>query len=269
MSFYGDRFIFDGIPCEEFGLMLYDIGSTRQQPTSFASNSDFMEDRIGTRYDPLFYGIRRNSQLNFQMTFGLDPEKVNAGVYFDRWDMEKIASWLTGRDGYKWLVIGNEDEGHFRYRCRISDLKIVEAGIYPQCMSCSVTCDSPYAYLPEETFTYEVSGSLELVFHNRSTHNGWYCPKVELTLSGAPSFSIQNDSDGGRISAFTDIPAGFANAVISIDNQNQIITSSTGDNLYPYFNKKFFRLARGDNRLKITGTGKLKILCSFPVNVGG
>lgn len=71
------------------------------------------------------------------------------------------------------------------------------------------------------------------------------------------------------ISAFTDIPAGFANAVISIDNQNQIITSSTGDNLYPYFNKKFFRLARGDNRLKITGTGKLKILCSFPVNVGG
>ena len=105
--------------------------------------------------------------------------------------------------------------------------------------------------------------------HNRSTHNGWYCPKVELTLSGASSFSIQNDSDGGRISAFTDIPAGFANAVISIDNQNQIITSSTGDNLYPYFNKKFFRLARGDNRLKITGTGKLKILCSFPVNVGG
>lgn len=46
MSFYGDRFIFDGIPCEEFGLMLYDIGSTGQQPTSFASNSDFMEDRM-------------------------------------------------------------------------------------------------------------------------------------------------------------------------------------------------------------------------------
>jgi len=67
MSFYGDRFIFDGIPCEEFGLMLYDVGSTGQQPTSFASNSDFMEDRINARYDPLFYGIRRNSQLNFQM----------------------------------------------------------------------------------------------------------------------------------------------------------------------------------------------------------
>ena len=269
MSFYGNRFIFDGVPCEQFGLILYDVGSAKHSATSFASNSDFMEDRITTRYDPLFYGVKRNGQLTFTMTFGLDPHKVGEGLYFDRWDMEKIASWLTGKDGYRWLIIGDQDESYFRYRCRISDLKIVEAGIYPQCMSCSVSCDSPYAYMPEQVFSYTISGTEEILFRNRSTHNGFYRPELEIAIDGTDSFSIVNQSDANRELAFSDIPAAYSHATIRIDNQNQIITSSTGDNLYPFFNKRFFRLVRGDNHLTVTGTGTLKIICAFPVNVGG
>ena len=60
MSFYGDRFIFDGIPCEEFGLILYDVGWSKQDVTGFASDSEFSEDRIARRYDPLFYGVSQN-----------------------------------------------------------------------------------------------------------------------------------------------------------------------------------------------------------------
>lgn len=269
MSFYGDRFIFDGTPCEEFGLILYDVGSAKQSQTSFAADGNFAEDRIGRRYDPLFYGAKINGQLSFSLTFGLDPDKVTYGLYLDRWDMEKISSWLTGKSGYRWLSVGDEDEGYFRYHCRISDLKVVQAGLYPQCMTCTVTCDSPYAYMPVQEYEFNISGTSEITFHNRSTHNGWYYPKTEITLAGATSFSIENISDGGRVFAFTSIPAAFANATISIDNQNQVITSSTGDNLYPYCNKKFFRLVRGDNQLKITGTGTLKLICEFPVNVGG
>lgn len=269
MSFYGDRFIFDGTPCEAFGLILYELDSNKQAQSSFVTGGEFSEDRINRRYDPLFYGAKLNGQLTFSMTFGLDPKKVSYGLYFDRWDMEKIASWLTGKNGYRWLEIGDEDEGYFRYRCKISDLKIVQAGLYPQCMSCTVTCDSPYAYMPEQEYIFNVSGTSDFVFHNRSTHNGWYYPKVEITLNGSSAFSIENLSDENRIFSFTSIPAGFANATIYVDNQNQIIISSSGDNLYPYCNKKFFRLVRGDNHLKITGTGKLKLICEFPVNVGG
>lgn len=269
MSFYGDRFIFDGTPCEEFGLILYDVGSSKQSETSFASNSEFTEDRIARRFDPLFYGTTQNGQLSFPLVFGINPQLAGAGAYFDRWDFEKIASWLTGRDAYKWLEIGDSADCHYRYRCRISDLKVVLAGLYPQVFSCTVTCDSPFAYLPEKIFQYTSTGTLEFMFRNRSTYNGFYKPVVEITLSGAQNFSITNHSDADRVFAFTNIPAAYATAKITVDNQNQVITSSNGDNLYPCFNKKYFRLVRGDNHLAISGTGSLRIICNFPVNVGG
>lgn len=269
MSFYGDRFIFDGVPCEEFGLMLYNVGSTQQNATTFASNSDFVEDRIFRRYDSLFYGTSQNGQLSFSLVFGLDPDKVNVGLYFDRYDFEKIASWLTGRDGYKWLQIGDDTEGYFRYYCKISDLKVIQAGLYPQCYSCTVTCNSPFAFMPEKTFSYDIANSETIIFHNRSTSNMYYYPKVELVLGGCTNFSIVNKTDNNRETALTDIPAAYAVATVTFDNQNQILTSSHGDNLYPCFNKKFFRLVRGDNVLSVTGTGTLRLICEFPVNVGG
>ena len=48
-----------------------------------------------------------------------------------------------------------------------------------------------------------------------------------------------------------------------------IMTDANGTNLYPYWNKKTFRLQRGDNNLTITGNGTVSILTEFPVNVGG
>lgn len=269
MSFYGNRFIYDGVSCEEFGLMLYNVGSAQQQVTSFASNSDFIEDRVSRRYEPLFYGITQNSQLSFQLIFGLEPSKILRGFHYDRYDFEKIASWLTGRDGYKWLIIAGEDEGYFKYLCRISDLKVVQAGIYPQCYSCTVTCNSPFAYLPEQTFAYEIDQNTEFVFHNRSTCNMYYYPKMEIEIDGCTDFSIINKSDHNRESKIESLPAAYSHATLSFDNQNQIVSSSNGDNIYPCFNKTFLRLVRGDNVLNVTGAGTLKLICEFPVNVGG
>lgn len=31
MAFWGDEFIFDGIPCSQFGLMVYHFGSNGQE----------------------------------------------------------------------------------------------------------------------------------------------------------------------------------------------------------------------------------------------
>lgn len=269
MSFYGDRFIFDGIPCEEFGLILYDVGSSKQDATGFASDSEFSEDRIARRYDPLFYGVSQNGQLSFSLVFGLNPQMINENVSFDRWDFEKIASWLTGRDGYKWLEIGDDAECYYRYRCRISNLKVVQAGIYPQVFTCTVTCDSPFAYLPTQTYEYQYDGESKLIFHNRSTYNGFYYPKLEIELKGSKAFAIINSSDNNRKFEFNNIPTAYASATVLVDNQNQVITSSNGDNLYPCFNKRYFRLVRGDNDLLVSGTGVLRIICDFPVNVGG
>lgn len=264
--FYGDRFIFDGVSCEEYGLMLYNVGSAKQSQTSFASNSDFSEDRIARRYDPLFYGVTINTPMSFPMTFGLNPDLVDQRKYLDRWDFERIASWLTGLDGYRWLEIIDAGLEHVRYKCRITDLQIVEAGIYPQVMSCKVTCDSPFAYLATEEFTLSEGDS---ILKNRSTYNGMYYPKMEIGMNGESSVTITNNTTGDEFT-LSSVPSSFQNATYYVDNQNQIITMSTLDNPYPYFSSKhFIGLKRGDNNITITGDCSVKFICDFPVNVGG
>jgi phage-related protein len=268
MGFYGTSFIFDGVPSEEYGMMIYDVGSSKQDETAFVS-SKFIEDRISRRYDPLFYGQTYNDPLEFKLTFGLHPELIDQGKHFDRYDFERIASWLTGRNGYKWLTICGEDADYVRYKCQITELEIVEGGVYPQVFTCKVSCDSPFGYTREMVFNYVCTDTLSPILHSRSTYNGFYYPKMTIALNGASEISVTNQSDGGRIFSFSGIPAAFQNAILTIDCLNQTIVSSTGDNMYPYCNKRFFRLIRGDNNLSISGNCTVTFNCSFPINVGG
>lgn len=37
MAFWGNSFVFNDIPCDDYDLMLYDVGSTAQGSGNFAS----------------------------------------------------------------------------------------------------------------------------------------------------------------------------------------------------------------------------------------
>lgn len=84
--------------------------------------------------------------------------------------------------------------------------------------------------------------------------------------SGATSFSIINHDDNDREFKFDGLPA--AGCEITIDNENGIITEKSGQNLYDMFNMNFFRLARGMNRLEITGNGSVTLSGRMMYNVG-
>ena len=74
-----------------------------------------------------------------------------------------------------------------------------------------------------------------------------------------------------QLSIVTDL--GMEGLVLSFDNDNQIITSNRDSlNPYKYFNMKFFRLLKGNNRLKLktdAGEAKVIITCEFLRKVGG
>ena len=146
MAFWGDYFVYDGIPCTEFGLRLYEVNGVTPGEAKFSVASDISEDRVSSRYRPLFYGVTQNEPLSFNMVFGADKELANSGGFFDAWDREAISSWLSPLDGYKWLEIEQDDMEQVRYRCIIEELEMVEIGNLPIAFSCTVRCDSPFAY---------------------------------------------------------------------------------------------------------------------------
>ena len=267
MAFWGCEFIFDGTPCSQYGLMVYSFGSTEQEDVDFKVG-EMIEDRIAGRYDALTYGITHNQPLEFTLVFGANMESVDAMESIDRYEVEAITAWLTGHKTRKWLSIFQDDMHEFRYKAYISELRLITYGSMPWAFSCRVSCDSPFAYTFPEEKVYEVSGSDSIRFFNRSSYNGYYCPKMEIKMTGGDSISIENTADGNRVTEFTDLPVSQS-LVIYMDNKNKVITNNQDLNLYPYFNMKFLRLVRGDNVLNITGNAEIKFICEFPVNIGG
>ena len=267
MAFWGDEFIFDDITCTDFGLMIYHFGSNDQDDVSF-KNGDIVEDKLSSRYDSLMYGLVQNESLEYTLVFGANIESIDANSYIDRYEVEAIAAWLTGHDTRKWLTIVQDDMESFRYKCIISELKLITYGDLPWAFSCKVSCDSPFAYTFPEESTYIVYGESQIRFFNRSSYNGLYRPNLEIELLGGDEVSIENLSDKSRIFQFRGLPTSDP-LIIYVDNKNQVITNNQGINLYPYFNMKFFRLIRGDNVLKISGHVRITFICEFPVNIGG
>lgn len=267
MAFYGCYFSFDGIPCTDYGLMMYDFGIKSDSSNDISVSMEIVEDRIARRYSPLHYGTITNKPLEFTMTFGADTDSIDKNVFLDRWDIDAIASWLTAQDEYKWLEITQPDMELFRYKCFITDLKHVDVGGLPWGFTCTVRCDSPFAYRFPEVFELYVNGNASIEILNKSSYRGFYKPKIDLSLVRGGTFSIQNITDGSRTMQFTALPTSVTN--LSIDNENEIITCNAISNPYQYFNFNFFRLCRGINHLVLNGNGTIKITCEFPINIGG
>lgn len=117
MAFNAYKFIFDGVPCEEYDLILYySIDNTSQNDSSFTSALTIVEDRINRRYSALDYGGKIDKPLEFTLIFGVSPERIESGESLDSWEKESIASWLTGHQQYKWLDIIQPDLSDVHYK---------------------------------------------------------------------------------------------------------------------------------------------------------
>lgn len=275
MAFYGCEFIFDGLPSSTYGLMIYNFGAITEDGSY--STTNIVEDRTALRSTPLHYGVIQNSPLSFTLSFGVCNELIDQNKYLDRWEMDAIATWLTGHDEYKYLDIIQPDMDVMRYKCIITNLRYKTYGELPWGFECTVTCDSPYGYLYPETYIENVAGTKEIsLFSHAATK--YYYPKLTITIpedafdgiseDSAFSLSIVNNSDNGRTFSLTNL--GHFSDTITIDNENEIITSARSINLYAGFNGKFLRLVRGHNLLTVNcGKCTFNMTCEYPVNIGG
>lgn len=287
MAYFGCQFVFDDIPSWEYGLVIYDLGGPNEDG-DFTSPAEIVEDRISRRYTPLHYGVTRNEPLKFELHFGVDPRAVDKRQWLDRWEMDAIASWLTEHTDYKYLEIFQQDLDVIRYKCIITNLTYSSYGKYPWAFTAEVTCDSPYAYLYPETYSYNLSSpsanpSVSLTERLLSKQSPiHFCPDLDITLLNAKSISIINQSDDDRAFTLTGLPARQLH--IKVDNENEVLTlvdsggaADTSLKLYSMFNLNFFRLVRGYNNLMMTierntssaFSARVDLICEFPINPGG
>ena len=267
MDWFGTSFMFDSVPCEMYDLMLYDI-EQQDADIMIAGTGEIIDESVGDHWRPYYYGMRLSKRLEFDITFGVNTRRIDEGKFLDDFELAEVTAWLTGHPEYKWLSIDRPGARQYGYKCMITEMTAVRYGDVPWALRAHVTCDSPYAYLaPQETLC-TVNGSATLTIFNESSLNLWYQPVIVFSRTGGTTFSLTNAQDGGRGPTFTSLPGAVS--TFRIDNERGLITNNQNLNLYDAgFNFQFLRLRRGANTLSATGYGNLRVLCEYPVNVGG
>lgn len=95
MAFIAKHFSFDGVPCERFGLRIYDIDGNNNKAVSFASAGKLVTDAIPVTGRNYLYGRDLSSPLEFELVFGLEPCNLEEKAHLDRFEMDAIARWLV------------------------------------------------------------------------------------------------------------------------------------------------------------------------------
>lgn len=270
MGFVARRFSFNRIPCEQFGLRIYDLDGNTNDAVPFASAGEIQTDVVPSKGKAYLYGRAFENPLEFNLVFGLEPVGLEMNDHLDRYEMDAIANWLTGVDTYKWLEIEQPDLEMIRYHCIITKLEPIQISWLPWAFTAKVMCDSPYGYMFPHKYTYSCNGVTDISLISRSTINQFYYPQISIQLNGSNSISIKNKSCDNTELKFQGLPKSHF-LTINVDNDLQKIESSDASyaNLYQYCNFVWFPLKRGMNKIIVTGSCILDFKCEFPVNYGG
>lgn len=250
------NFLFDNISSKDMGLYIVRIDSS--EISSIFSHSQSIVEQ--TRYNnnvPLFSRVEK-SPLEFEITCSLLDEE------FTPEKKMQLSRWLIC-DVYKPFV--SEDNPNLIYNVISTDqINLITFGSLKGYFTIKFRCDAPWGYSPTylETFDLsEITIPTIIEIENRSNAVQHLYPEIEFTLSDTNTgVSLINLSNAGEEFKYTNLSV---NEKIYTNNERKQIISDL--NLYRLgnFNKKWFRLVYGVNRIQITGKCQISFRYRFPL----
>ena len=237
MSFLGSYFTYNGTTSYDFGLMLVSInGNLNDIPSG--SGIETYSTSVMRNPQKLFLGVKENQVLEFQVEI-VSEKAIDLPTFL------RIKQWLFGTSGYHKLQIEEEWYSDFYFNCMLKANEDIKFGGEFFGVRCTVECDSPYAYTFPLTKEYKSDDSVSSygVFDNFSAELYGLKPIIEFKLANnGSSFAIDNKTTG-RAFEMTGLNP---EEIITVDNKNQIITSSRDI-------KRFKNLSKGLKKLDILG----------------
>ena len=271
MAFDTCTFEYDGVSCEEYGLMYYEIDGNSQSDGMINEGFSPVSDHVARRFRPIHYGVEKSDHMEFDIVFGsLEP--------LDRDQVSDIARWLMGRNYYAPLIIHQDDMRGYQYKAIITDMKIIDVDGIPYAFSAHVICDSPFAYSERITQVFHSDVTEVGFYRNISNVPEMYSPNLRIELAAGSDFKLHNHRTDEVFSLEFD-GDNTADIIIYFNGDSKVFsftseTPSLSLNLYRYLKLDgerhivFPKFAQGENRITITGDCTLYIESEFPMQIG-
>jgi phage-related protein len=248
MAFYAKSFVFDNVPSEVYDMRIFNFGTGGIENSPGGTGIEIINKSIYRKPKPYFFGVSQRPVLEFPLTFG------SYSVLCGR-DRSDIQRWLFGNSSYKRLSIAQDDISEVHYNVLLTNPQPAYIGNLNYAFTCTASCDSPWGWesLRTLTQTYTGGGITNTTFniYNQSDNNDYTYPSVTFITNGIGTYlTLINNTDNSRSFQFSDISAL---ETITVDNDRQIVTSSTGLLRLQKFNLKWFRLLPGNNSISVQG----------------
>jgi len=246
--FYGASFLFNNISAEEYDLRILNFDSGGNASSPAGSDIAIYQKYAYRKSKPYLFGTSQNIPLEFDLTIG-------SGTPISGELRNLIEDWLLGKKEYLPLQIVQDDLETIIFNVLFTKSSVKYVGNLDYGFVLHAQCDAPWGFEYPKTLTKTYSGSAivneTFTFYNDSADADYLYPSIVFTTSGTGTgLSIINNTDNSREFAFAGISAG---ETVTIDNDKQIISSSTGLLRMSKFNKKFFRLLPKSNSLTMVG----------------
>lgn len=268
MAFYATDFIFDGIPSEEFGLII--SSPDGESYTTGSHNVELITDEIYRRHTPYFYGVKQSEMLSIPGSIRSVKGEIT------QVDASYIQTWLFGQMTFKDLIIVQPDMEEYYFKCFLLEPEIVRVGNIIIGFDFRIQLDSPFAYGEEVTVEYTTPATSTVSFFNESDNNYYTYPTViiEMASSGTGLYAkVTNQSDGNRIFQLGDATDKLnTSEYVIINNDLQTIMSYTNSGMGTETTDKriqdlkssyFFRLVQGLNTLYFQSVDVNKFIIKY------
>lgn len=246
--FISDKFIFDNVSCEEYNVRLVyfenNIINDMKIPFSLSLNSETIN-----KTNP-FYKEEYNIPSEITLNMAYVDKNGDLSVFTDE-AFKRIKSWLI--TDYFAPFITEDYEDYVLY------------------LKCTKIQDK---------LTFDNKGFLEVTFQPY-THYFYKKFNTTVLLSNEYSFDINNESDEICYPIITFENTGDLNnivtindleisdvqngEIITIDNQMLTVLNENKENKLHCCNRQWIKLLPGNNKINLTGNGKITFSIEFPI----
>lgn len=245
-----EYFNFNGVDSRDMGVIKANF-NTGLVSESFTPNRKILETKP------------RGSDISHLQGFTYDDLEIPVELVFEKgFNAEKLgllADWLT-TDYYAPLIFGDKDT-HIYYATLISEGVLNHNCLEQGYVSVKFKCDSPFAWTPVYSHSYDLSINDNEGTHIQFNNIGHRIskPYFHIEVVSGDSFEIINNSNGGESFGLENLSVGEK---LVIDCQiGRIETNQIGITRYKdkIENCKYISLVAGINHLNIKGNTKLEI----------
>lgn len=188
--------------------------------------------------------------------------------YFGENELRNFNRLLTGKPGYSWLKLVNNEimETDFYYRARVSAVEYERLGYHVVGYDVTFELDGGMAYSEEQNIVINARANTKFyVYCNSDDLHDYTRPVIKITAGSAGNLTLTNNSDSWNM-IMNNMRAG---EILTVDSKNELLSSSrTRTYILNDFNMHWPRLLPGKNEYVCSMNANITFTCRAARKVG-